>query len=331
LNQAIFIEIFMKSKNFRNLISRGLLILLGGFFVFLKPSATAAAELFWSATATPAEVSQNFSADLMLDPAGADINAVAGRLIFPTNLLTLEKISDGGSIISFWIEAPQISSDQSVIFSGIIPGGFSGVLQPYVGVKNPGRLLTLIFKAKQEGSGVLSLPDVQVLLNDGQGTPATATVRDFVLPVAAFTRRAVSGEKTSPVSTEDKEIPENFTPQLVKDPGLFNGQWCLAFIAADAGSGISHYEVQESWQAEPANNNWQKASSPYLLQDQSLRRYIFVKAVDRAGNARLVVLPPGRIVTWYEKNIIWVIITILVLLAGSVFLWYQLVSVKSKK
>jgi LPXTG-motif cell wall-anchored protein len=52
-----------------------------------------------------------------------------------------------------------------------------------------------------------------------------------------------------------------------------------------------------------------------------LRSYVFVRAIDRAGNIRMAVVAPRSSVTGYEKNIIWVIIMILALVAGGVLSW----------
>jgi hypothetical protein len=233
------------------------------------------------------------------------------------------------------VKAPQTDSDQSVVFSGIVPGGFSGVLQPYTNAKSPGRLLTLTFKVKQKGKGTVSLRDVQLLANDGKGTPVDVTVQDFnwqatetaSQPIETVKQPASEISKTITGATlaEDKDAPENFNPQLIKDPNLFAGQWSLVFATSDAKSGIDHYEVQESLLSAPNEGDWQSTSSPYLLQDQSLRRYIFVKAVDRSGNSRVAVLPPSYPASWYEKNIIWFIITILISVAAvsGLLLWHH--------
>jgi len=50
--------------------------------------------------------------------------------------------------------------------------------------------------------------------------------------------------------------------------------------------------------------------SPYLLKDQKLKSFIYVKAVDKAGNERIATLAPRYPLKWYEKWENWIIIII---------------------
>ena len=303
--------------------------LAGGFFISRRSLAAgiSPAVLSWSPSDISVAAGQEFSVDLMLDTAGSDMNAVAGTIVF-SDSLSLEKIYDGGSIVSLWVKAPNPESDNSISFSGIIPGGFDGVLEPYSDIKRPGRILTVVFKAKAAGKGNISVRDGQLLLNDGQGTKAEYIAKD--LEWQAVENISQSDQTTVSVSAalEDGDAPEIFSPQLVKDPSLFSGQWFLSFAAADAKSGIERYEIQESLSSVPAEDNWRATSSPYLLQDQSLRHYIFVRAIDRSGNVRLIVLPPDNPENWYEKGLVWVIILSLVTIIIGILIWHHFHSKK---
>jgi len=74
------------------------------------------------------------------------------------------------------------------------------------------------------------------------------------------------------------------------------------FGTQDKGSGIDHYEVAESDNpfVNEANLVWRRAESPELLQDQSGRSTVYVKAVDRDGNVRIekVLGTAGRLYKW---------------------------------
>lgn len=94
----------------------------------------------------------------------------------------------------------------------------------------------------------------------------------------------------------DNTPPEEFSPQIVE----IEGKKYLVFSAIDATSGINHYEVSEQkmsgiFGAKGAEQEpkWEKAQSPYLLKDQKLQSVIKIKAIDKAGNERLVEISPS--------------------------------------
>ena len=60
----------------------------------------------------------------------------------------------------------------------------------------------------------------------------------------------------------------------------------MAFSTTDPQSGIDHYEILEG-----SDTVWHNATSPYRLTDQSLSSNIYIRAVDGAGNFRVVELP----------------------------------------
>ena len=81
----------------------------------------------------------------------------------------------------------------------------------------------------------------------------------------------------------DTDPPEDFTPFVASDPTIFDRKFFLVFSATDKGVGIDHYEVREGFWSE-----YERAESPYLLKDQSLGKFISIKAIDKYGNKRLV-------------------------------------------
>ncbi len=280
--------------------------------LYLMFSATAeAAQLNLISQVQEVGVGNQFKIDLMLDAEGQDINAVEGKIIFPKNLLELKEIIDGDSIINLWVEKPKLyilNSESYVSFSGIIPGGFSGVLSPYYKGYKPGNVFSLMFLTKRKDSGAVEIKNAQVLLNDGNGTPAKTTISNFQFLIS---KQAPIFQ--SPVAqTKDTNPPELFTPEVSRDQNVFDGKWFLVFAAQDKGSGIDRYEAQEIWSRDPNKNNWQIVESPFVLEDQSRTSYIFVKAIDRAGNQRIVVVAPG-FAPWYKKPIVDIIVGLIAL------------------
>lgn len=269
-------------------------------------------------------VGQEFKIDIYLNSENESINAFSGEIIYPSDLMELKNILDGGSIINFWIDKPQnlpvyidniLTNKNKIYFSGITPGGFNG---------HSGLLFSLIFKTKNAGSGFISFKNGKFLLNDGEGTETKFKALDFnfnILP--SGTKIITSPEIILPI---DNLPPEDFKPQILQNPEMFDGKYFLIFQTHDKGRGIDHYEVLE-WKKSfsildiikkiisPKNyqlnyKNWIKAESPYILLDQKLQSDIYVKAVDKAGNERIVFVGALNPIKWYENYINWIIIII---------------------
>ena len=60
---------------------------------------------------------------------------------------------------------------------------------------------------------------------------------------------------------------------------------------------------------------WERAESPYLLKDQSLKSIIKVKAVDKAGNEKIVKVAPFKKIFPYWIIIFLIGITIIYFIA----------------
>ena len=186
--------------------------------------------------------------------------------------------------MSFWITQPSESVSGTVSFAGIIPGGFEGAASS---------VLSLWFTAISPGTASLSLGDVTVLLNDGEGTPAKTTTQSATITISSGVSSGTSSVAPSYIS------PELFTPIVSSDPNVFGGQFFLSFATTDKGSGIDHYEVLEAPTGRNSTgnggvSNWQVATSPYLLRDQTLSSDIYVRAVDHAGNFIIVKVPAAH-------------------------------------
>lgn len=289
------------------------IIILFSIFYFLFSSQAMAAKLELNSPVSEIGTGQQFKIDLMLDAENEDINAVEGIVAFSPAILELKSVKDGDSIINFWIEKPNQKEAGRIKFSGIVPGGFRGILGPYWEGYKPGKVFSLIFAAKSEGGGAVEIKNAKVLLNDGQGTPANVQISNF-----QFNIKDVGRPYINDVRRPDIDPPELFAPEVASNPNIFGGKWFLVFAAQDKISGIDHYELQETPGREPNKNNWHAAESPFLLKDQSLSSYIFVKAVDRSGNSRIVYLPPK--VSWYQKPIVYIPI-IFIALIGVIIIW----------
>jgi len=274
------------------------LLVIGFVFVFFSvfvPSAQAA-ELYFGVSAQEVGVRQQFEVGIFLNTNGQEVNAFEGSIEFPRESLELTEIRDGSSIVSFWIEKPR---KDNLFFSGIVPGGYNG---------ERGYLFSLIFTATKIGEVTISTQNERVLLHDGEGSMAEVT--------KAPLRIRIQEEVFLPgyLPPEDVEIPEVFTPSIAQDPNVFDGKWFLVFYAQDKIGGVERYEIRELRELFRigkfafGGSKWAETKSPHLLKDQELRSRVFIKAIDRAGNERIVSLPAQHPFLWYENYLLWIII-----------------------
>ncbi|MFH0951459.1 MAG: hypothetical protein V1765_03240 [bacterium] len=255
-----------------------------------------AAEFFWQPAEQIIGLNQQFSVRLLLAPAQQSVNAISGQVQWPSDLVELVSVNQGNSIVPLWITL--VEHNDSYNFSGMIPGGFDGMLSPLSSQKQPGQILTLIFSAKQIGQGTVSLVEAEALLHDGQGTAdqVTTSTLNFTVQDTAVP------ELVDNLPKLDKKAPEKFTPQLVQSPDLFDNQWVLIFATQDKGSGLAYYTVQEG------DEEFSPVISPYLLKNQDLHEKIIVRAIDQAGNVQEVVVQADQSMIWYANPIFYGII-----------------------
>ena len=279
----------------------------------LVPILASAAEIRIDAESQEVKTGERFTANLFLDTEES-INALEGQIVFPVDLLEPKEIRDGNSIVNFWIERPKIESDK-IRFLGITPGGYLG---------EKGLIFSVVFQSIQEGSGSIEIQNIKALLNDGKGTEANTTISNLQLVIS----KQVPASQPAVVEKEDTDIPETFEPIVTSDPAVFDGKYFLVFATQDKGSGIDYYEIKESRQKFlKIFKKWVIAESPYLLKDRKLRSYVYIKAVDKAGNERITVVEPRYPMRWYEAWWILGIITLSAIIIGYLFrkmLWTRL-------
>jgi hypothetical protein len=262
----------------------------------LTPALSSAAEFSFGAAKDFLAPNEDFLVPIFLDSNNESVNALEGAISFPQNTLELKEIRDGNSTVNFWIEKPHGVASGSIVFSGITAGGFSGL-------KN--FLFSMVFRAKQTGSGSIKFENAQVLQNNGLGTKTSVSGRPFNFSVSDENK--ISNPDS--LTIKDNERPEIFKPHIGNDPAIYSGGYFLAFSAQDKGSGLDHYEVREGYWGK-----YNVAESPYLLADQSLDKKIYVKAIDKNGNETVVVLNALKPARWYLYCLIIVIILLICIL-----------------
>ncbi|MDQ3075961.1 MAG: cohesin domain-containing protein [bacterium] len=121
----------------------------------------AGASLFLNNPPKIVEEGSTVIVDVKVNSGGEVINAISGVLSFPQNILSVNSISKGNSLISLWIEEPKVGSGQ-ISFEGVIlnPG--------YAGAS--GQIFRIIFNAKKTGLVTLNFKEGSILANDGLGS-----------------------------------------------------------------------------------------------------------------------------------------------------------------
>jgi len=270
-----------------------------------------AAEIYFKTDSTTVRPGDPLEVLVSLNTEKEDINAVEGTVLFPDDILKLENINEANSILTFWPEKPRVYDGNKIKFAGITPGGYQ---------EKTGLLFSITFQAKKEGAGIIEIKDSRVLLNDGQGTPTDVKTPNFQFSI--FKEAPISKSQIL-VSKEDKDQPEEFKPEIAQSPEMFEGKYFLVFATQDKGSGIDHYEV-----CEGSKKKCVIAESPYLLQNQELNQEIFVKAVDKSGNERVVTIPAQKPLPWYKNYFVIAILIIGLIIAGAILrkiLWQRFI------
>lgn len=264
-------------------------------FLFTVP--VFAADIYFETNTSKVKLNEQFEVKLLVDSDGENINAFEGQVLFADDILDLKEIRIGNSIVNFWILEPKIE-DNMVSFSGITPGGFG---------REKGLIFSLIFESKEEGVALFEINNMRVLKNDGIGSMANLSFRPFEIIVS----KEILNEIPVFSKIKDIEKPELFQPEIARDQNLFEGKYFIVFATVDKNSGIDHYQIKESRQKILSFfNKWKQKESPQVLKDQELRSFIWIKAIDRAGNERIVKVNPQDPFLWYENYENWIIIMI---------------------
>jgi len=220
------------------------------------------------------------------------LNAVEGEIRIPEGM-EVKEISDGSSVVSHWVEFPELKGN-SIKFSGIIPGGFAD---------EEGKVLSVIIIPRDYGSHIISFVQAVVYKHDGKGTPVEISNQTVEALVTRETEEGQEIVPERPVDVVDSFPPENFTIAIVK----IAGAWHAVFDTQDKGSGLSHYLLAEVSADEVINTPtpvptklWRAVKSPVRLKDQSLNKNIYVTAVDNRNNVRTENIIPREVINVRE-------------------------------
>jgi hypothetical protein len=251
-----------------------------------------------------------FTTEVFLDTGGQDINAIEGTITVPPQL-EFTDIRYQGSVVSLWLTEPKERIPGLIDFAGVIPAGYEASPEK----TGRGNIFTLVFRAKKVGTALITFgAGGKFYLNDGQGTAAS-----FAFSPATVDVMESNGTPSMANIKADTTPPESFTPVVTSGEPYGISGMVLVFGTIDKDSGIAKYQIAHSYSGfviEPFLS-WRDVESPYTFQGSDTGEYIFVRALDRSGNQRIVVVLPQQFnaITFFAT---WVIP--LLLLLGIVFL-----------
>ncbi len=264
----------------------------------------AQATFFWESPKQLVSIGETVEAHFFVNVADEPINAIEADIQFDPTVVSLKEMQTAGSGIVFWIESPEEKKPGMVHFSGITPGGITQQKQ---------FLLTIRFIAKKEGTFLLESTGIRALKNDGEGSAAAVIPGSIIFHIQEANMTQTE-EMGSFVFFDDTVAPEPFVPMLIQHPNLFDGAMTIVFTSQDKQSGIAGYRIREGY-----FGSFTTATSPYLLEDQSLNKTIFIEAIDYAGNSRRISFDPKNGYSFYPVATIFAILSII---GGIIFSWW---------
>ncbi len=236
---------------------------------------------------------------------GECINTVDATIRFSAAIRAVD-VSRGESILNLWLQDPKIDEEaRTITFAGGVPGGYCGriagdpkltnVIAEFA-FRSPG--FSIGADSNEKTADITVGEETQVLLHDGLGTRAELRTMPARL-VLLDTPGAEARDSWTDQVVDDEIPPSDFVVTLAQEGTAFSGKYFITFNSQDKQSGIDHYEVMEEpfddfnlFRWGRADAPWVTTESPYVLKDQSLNSTIRVKAVDKAGLERIVVLVP---------------------------------------
>jgi hypothetical protein len=297
------------------------LFLILAIGVFL-PAMARAAVLYLSPDEGSFGPGDTFAVKIKIDVRGRCINTIESELKFSPSLKVVD-ILTGQSIINIWLSQPKqddlgdINKSKLIYLAGGIPGGYCGKIPGDMGESNTVGEIIFRVPGFMVGGEELKKAKVEftdktrVLLNDGFGTADKLLMRGALFNIVTNPTQKDSNQWQKIIQT-DKIPPEPFVIELRRDSQMFNNQYYIIFSTTDKQSGLDHFEVLEIKPGETVGVRpvlsfwdkifgrikempaWQKVKQiPYLLKDQTLSSVIKVKAVDKAGNERIVEYIPS--------------------------------------
>lgn len=289
-----------------NLKRRSFLII--PLFILVFPIAARAAELYLDPSNLVVAPKDTFSVKVKIDVKDNECINSGEVILGFTDKLEFNDFSAAESFFSLWVERPSSRSksltekSKKVRMIGGIPGGYCGQIPGDSGDSNI--LGEFIFDADDlvdknfSTAGISISGESKIYLHDGEGALAELETSGANIRID---RGEASKDKDWDKRIENDDVlPEPFVISISDH----NNRKFAAFSTTDKQTGIDRYEVFEARpkELEPIYENlldrllgkgkveekWVEAEPPYYLKDQDMKSVIKVRAVDKAGNKRVV-------------------------------------------
>ncbi len=104
----------------------------------------------------------------------------------------------------------------------------------------------------------------------------------------------------------DTAPPQEFQFSIAE----IEGKNYLVFSAIDAMSGVARYEILETptFSIFSKERTWETGESPYLLKDQTLQSNILIRAIDKAGNEKIIEIAASQ-----KPLFLWIVIILILI------------------
>ena len=246
----------------------------------MLPMSVSAAELYLDPDAGTYGPGDTFIESVRLNTDGECINAGNIVIQYPTQSLRAVDFGKGGSIFTLWVTEPQIDTQKgTVTFSGGVPGGYCGRIPGDPALTNIiGKVVFTVTNTDAKRADIVFSKGTELYLNDGRGTKITPGLHN--LTATLVSAPTLSENPWLSEVNSDKTPPDSFDVVVESTRSVFGGKYYAVFSTVDKQSGLDHYEMVQ-------NGTWQRASSPQLIDDQTLKSGVQVRAIDKAGNIRL--------------------------------------------
>ena len=220
-----------------------------------------------------------------IDPEGEILNAYEGQISFDKDKLTLDHIETDNSIVTAWITRPEKNNstlgDDSILFEGITQGGFSGVSETGTVKESSGKLFSLVFSVKKEGTTIVSLAGLKIYKGDGDATEVPLQDKDFILTLpATYLKSSYFVPDYTALLRKENEGSDDIYAEISKSEDIYGGQDFLAFENTNRQKSVESFEISESPSKDPKSIpafSWTEAKSPYLLTKFGLTNYVHIR------------------------------------------------------
>lgn len=217
-----------------------------------------------------ANTGETFEVLVNIDTSGATINSLRATLDYDEERVLFSGYQTENTVVDMWVDAPR-EQDGQVIFSGIIPGGASGLYDPNESALSALPVARLLFMARESGEAKFTFSESEILQHDGQGTPLVHENKESSISISGSPFAGAS-------SSIDKESPESFEIMYLESGFFSRTPPMLIFSATDNGSGIREYGMRA------LGPGFHKVESPAPIGRGLFPKNITIRAFDYNDN-----------------------------------------------